>query len=113
MPSASPLRFAIAVAVARVSSRAPGTGSSLEARAALLGVTVGYLGYQVLNAFGLGLVALAGVREMEERASEGASGVGAPRNCRRRTTAGRLPRCKPAPEPPVSAPPRGLPFPRG
>jgi cellulose synthase/poly-beta-1,6-N-acetylglucosamine synthase-like glycosyltransferase len=62
MPSASPLRFAIAIAVGTGVFVASLYGLVLGSPRVLLGVTAGYLGYELLLSVGLGLAAVAGIR---------------------------------------------------
>jgi cellulose synthase/poly-beta-1,6-N-acetylglucosamine synthase-like glycosyltransferase len=62
MPKASPLRFAMAIVLGVAIFAASLYGLLFGSPAALLAVTLGYLGYEVLLSLGLGLAAVAGVR---------------------------------------------------
>lgn len=72
MPSASPLRFAIALSVVTGVFAASVYGLLFGSPSALLAVTLGYLGYEVLLTVGLGLAAVLGIRSWrQERAAAG------------------------------------------
>jgi cellulose synthase/poly-beta-1,6-N-acetylglucosamine synthase-like glycosyltransferase len=66
MSSASPLRFAIAISVAFLVFAGSLYGLLFGSPYTLLGITVGYLGYEVLLALGLGLAARAGIAEWRQ-----------------------------------------------
>jgi cellulose synthase/poly-beta-1,6-N-acetylglucosamine synthase-like glycosyltransferase len=71
MPSASPLRFAIAVAVASAVFIGSLYGLLFGSPAALLSVSVGYLGYEVLLALGLALAAMGGIKSWRQEQARG------------------------------------------
>jgi cellulose synthase/poly-beta-1,6-N-acetylglucosamine synthase-like glycosyltransferase len=62
MPKASPLRFALAIAMGTGVFLASLSGLLLGSPGVLLGVTAGYLGYELLLSMGLALAAVAGIR---------------------------------------------------
>jgi len=67
MPSASPLRFAIAIAVGLGVFLGSLYGLLYGSSLVLLGITAGYLGYEVLVALGLGVAAVAGIRSWQHQ----------------------------------------------
>jgi cellulose synthase/poly-beta-1,6-N-acetylglucosamine synthase-like glycosyltransferase len=72
MPSASPFRLAVALLVGAVVFAASVYGLLFGSLPVLLAITAGYLGYEVLLALGLGLAAVAGIRQYQRhKAQEG------------------------------------------
>ncbi len=69
MPLASPLRFAITIGVGTGVLAVSVYGLLSRSPAALLGVALGYLGYEVLLSMGLGLAALLGIRSWRKECS--------------------------------------------
>jgi len=66
MPSASPWRFTLTLAIGTAIFAASVYGLLSGKPAALLGITVGYLGYEVLLTLGLCLLALMGIRRWRQ-----------------------------------------------
>src|SRR5271154_5223737 len=65
MPAASPVRFAISITVGLGVFLGSLYGLLFGSTRVLLGITAGYLGYEVLVALGLGLAAVAGIRSWQ------------------------------------------------
>jgi cellulose synthase/poly-beta-1,6-N-acetylglucosamine synthase-like glycosyltransferase len=67
MPAASPVRFAISITVGLGVFLGSLYGLLFGSTRVLLGITAGYLGYEVLVALGLGLAAVAGIRSWQHQ----------------------------------------------